>query len=154
MLKLSLICLFMFSACSTPRYFSDEEISRLQNKRYEKSPYEKIFSSMRTVLESEGYSIKNSDLKGGYIMATMDGNDELSKINSQVSSFLNAGKNYPTSRIYEVSVNVEQSGEVVETKATLNKIEEYSMGGSRSEVVLDTGFYKEFYEKVQKSFAL
>jgi hypothetical protein len=134
----------LLTACAITPPMSPQQIRAMQMRSFEDTTYENVFRSLKTVLQDEGYVIKNQDMAGGLIVGTIQRTDGMSNFNM----VFNAGKNYRTGESYEVSVNLEKVGKTVETRMTIQKMESYSMGGLQGNPILDPETYKSIYEKV------
>lgn len=135
---------FLLAACAVTPAMSPQQVRAMQMRSFESTSYENVFRSLKTVLQDEGYVIKNQDMAGGLIVGSIQKTDSMSGFNM----VFNAGKNYRTGESYEVSVNLEKIGKTVETRMTIQKMDSYSMGGTQGNPILDPETYKNIYEKV------
>ena len=118
----------------------------LQTRTFDETSYDNVFKAFKNVLQDEGYIIKNQDFQGGMILATIlkadDSSEWLAKINNE--------QNYRTGEGFEVSISFDRiNKKVTETRLTIQKIEQYSMGGSKGYEVLDPPLYKSIYDRVK-----
>jgi hypothetical protein len=143
MKKIIALSLFLVACAVTPP-MSPQQIRAMQMRSFEDTSYENVFRSIKTVLQDEGYVIKNQDMVGGLIVGSIQRTDGMSNFNM----VFNAGKNYRTGESFEVSVNLEKVGKTVETRMTIQRMESYSMGGTQGNSILDPETYKNIYEKV------
>ena len=141
---LTLATLVFVAGCQTQPKMSTAQIRAMQTRSFEDTTYDNVFRAFKTILQDDGYQIKNQDLSGGLIVATIQKTDGMAGWNS----FFSSGQNYRTGEGFEVSVNLEKVGKTVETRLTVQKQEQYSMGGHQGDVILDPGIYKTIYEKV------
>jgi hypothetical protein len=143
-MKKILALTLLLTACAITPPMSPQQIRAMQMRSFEDTTYENVFRSLKTVLQDEGYVIKNQDMVGGLIVGSNQRTDGMSNFNM----VFNAGKNYRTGESYEVSVNLEKVGKTVETRMTIQKMESYSMGGSQGNPILEPETYKNIYQKV------
>jgi len=149
--KLYLIVLLSLStfACATVPELSSMQRRQLQSRTFENTSYENVFRSFKSVLQDEGYIIKNQDMAGGLIVASIQ------KASHSIQPFLLTGSsqknsNYVMDDGFELSVNLEKMNELtVESRLTIQKVEHFSQGGQQGREILDQELYKAFYEKVK-----
>ena len=135
---------FLLAACAVTPAISPQQIRAMQMRTFEDTSYENVFRAFKSVLQDEGYVIKNQDRVGGLIVGSIQRTDGMSNFNM----VFNAGKNYRTGESYEASVNLEKIGRTIETRITIQRMESYSMGGSQGNPILNPEEYKNIYEKV------
>lgn len=144
-LLLTLATLFVFSCQMTPP-MSDAQKRAMQMKTWENTSYDNVFRAVKTVMQDEGYIIKNQDMNGGLITAAVQ------KSEGGGAAFFAAmggNQNYKTGTEYEFSCNMEAvTKTTVETRLALQKKDSYNMGGSSGEVILDPAMYQSFYKKL------
>ena len=58
-----------FTACQTVPKLSPQQRRQLQTRAFKDVGYNNVFRAFKTVLQDEGYIIKNQDMKGGLIVA-------------------------------------------------------------------------------------
>jgi len=142
---LFLMGLFMVS-CATAPQLSSAQRRALQMRTFENSSYDNVFRAFKTVLQDEGYIIKNQDMNGGLIVATIQKTDQ----SGAFWAALGGSKNYRTGEGFELSVNLEKvNPTTTESRLTIQKLEQYSMGGQQGQEILDEQMYKAFYDKVR-----
>jgi hypothetical protein len=134
----------LLTACAVTPPMSPQQKRAIQMRTFEDTTYENVFRAFKTVLQDEGYVIKNQDLNGGLIVGTIQKSDGMARFNV----IFNGDKNYRTGESYEVSVNLEKIGKTVETRTTIQKVESYSQSGTQGDPILDPETYKNIYEKV------
>ncbi len=141
--------MFLLTACVTTQ-MSPQQRRSLQVKYFESS-YNNVFRAFKSVLQDEGYIIKNQDMEGGLIVA------HSSKPSGSGAAFLavfSGQKNYQTGATYMVSVNLEAiRKQYIESRVIIQKMESYSMGGSRGYEIVDPGLYRNIYSKVMLEVA-
>ena len=110
-----------------------------------------MFRAFKSVLQDEGYIIKNQDMQGGLIVA------HSSKPSGSGATFLavlSGQQNYQTGTTYEVSVNLEEiRKKYIESRVIIQKMESYSMGGARGYEIVDPNLYRNIYSKVMLEVA-
>ena len=138
-------CFLLLAGCVTTPKLSPQQRRALQVRNFESS-YNHVFRAFKTVLQDEGYIIKNQDMQGGLIVA------HSSKSTGGGLAFLAAlgnNENYHTGTTYEVSVNLEEVRKnYTESRVIIQKVARYSQGGSRGGEVVDPALYKNIYSKV------
>jgi len=138
------VCLFFIGCVTTPA-LSPQQRRSLQVKNFESS-YRHVFRAFKTVLQDEGYIIKNQDMNGGLIVAQAS---RSTSTGSMMLSVMAGSKNYRTGIKYEVSVNLEEIRKnYVETRVIIQKIDAYSQGGSTGREIIDPSLYRNIYSKV------
>ncbi len=141
-----------FCACVSSPSLSPQQRRALQVKGFSAS-YNHVFRAFKTVLQDEGYIIKNQDMQGGLIVA------EASQRGSAAVAFLSALSSsgpsiYRTGTTYSVSVNLEAiRKDYVESRVIIQKKDSYSMGGQTGNEILSPALYKNIYSKVQVEIA-
>ena len=141
--------LFFLSGCATVQ-FSPQQRRALQIKNFEHS-YTNVFRAFKTVLQDEGYIIKNQDMQGGLIVAHAS---KAASTGMVALAVLGGAQNYQTGSTFEVSVNLEEIRKnYVESRIIIQKVDAYSMGGSRGREVLKPELYKNIYSKVMVEVA-
>ena len=142
---LSFFIVFLLTACATTKSLSPQQRRALQVKHFENS-YNNVFRAFKSVLQDEGYIIKNQDMQGGLIVAH---SSKASGSNSVFLAALSGQENYQTGTTYEVSVNLEAiRKQYIESRVIIQKMESYSMGGSRGYEITDPKQYRNIYSKV------
>ena len=136
---------FLFAGCATTARLSPQQRRSLQVKGFEAS-YDHVFRAFKTVLQDEGYIIKNQDMQGGLIVA------HASKASSSgliILAQLSGQPNYQTGTTYEMSVNLEEIRKnYIETRVIIQQIAAYSLGGSRGREIVKPQLYQNIYSKV------
>ncbi len=144
-MKKIIALLVLVAACATQPQMSTGQVRAMQMRTFEDTTFDNVFRAFKTVLQDEGYQIKNQDLEGGLIVATIQKTDKMAGWNSFWGG---NNSNHRTGEGFEVSVNMEKVGKVVESRVSVQKVEQFSMGGQQGDVVLEPGIYKSLYEKV------
>lgn len=143
--------LLLLAACAIAPPMSPEQRRAIQTRTFSDAGYDNVFRSFKSILQDEGYVIKNQDMTGGLITATIDKSayDSGFKVSFGAPQYT-APQNQKMGEEYEVSVNLEKINDAtVETRMTIQKVESYSMGGHKGQEVLDENAYKNFYDKVR-----
>lgn len=148
--------LLLFSACVSVPKLSPAQRRALQVKGFEAS-YNHVFRAFKTVLQDEGYIIKNQDMEGGLIVARAS-KSSMSTGRAILIGLSGAGSsqpsNYHTGTTYEVSVNLEKIRDrYVESRVIIQKTDSYSQGGSTGREILSPELYQNIYKKVQVEVA-
>ncbi len=137
------------TGCATVQ-LSPQQRRSLQVKHFEHS-YNNVFRAFKSVLQDEGYIIKNQDMQGGLIVAHAS---KASSTGMVVLAAIAGQQNYHTGSTFEVSVNLEEVRKNhVESRVIIQKVDAYSMGGSRGREILDPKLYRNIYSKVMVEVA-
>ncbi len=149
-MRLLIFCfMFLFVSCATTN-ISPQQRRAMQVKYFENT-YNNVFRAFKTVLQDEGYVIKNQDMQGGLIVARAS---RRSSSTSAVFMALAGQQNYQTGTTYEVSVNLEAvRKEYIESRIIIQKVDSYNLGGSRGREIVDPKLYKNIYSKVMVEVA-
>ena len=141
---LSLVLCFVTSCIIAPP-MSAPQRRALQTKTFDETSYDNVFKAFKNVLQDEGYIIKNQDYNGGMILATILKADNTSEWFAQ----MDGKQNYRTGEGFEVSVSFDRiNKKATETRLTIQKVEQYSMGGTKGYEILDPKMYKSLYDKI------
>lgn len=140
---------FLLNACTVAPKMSPQQIRAMQMRTFESASYETVFRAFKTVLQDEGYIIKNQDMKGGLILANIQ------KSTSSGSWFWitlanphNNRYQRPSGDLYEISINLEPINQTTtEVRTTIQQISQYD-GTKNGQIILDPQMYKTFYQKV------
>lgn len=109
--------------------------------------YENSFRATLTVLQDQGYVIKNTDMNSGLIVANID--KETSKL-SQFFQAIGTGEIYDKGTVVEVSVMVNKIAET-QTEIRVNIQEtRYSASGGKQNIkqIWDLDVYKRIFDEV------
>ncbi len=137
--------LFLASCASGPE-ISMQQRRAMQMRSFESS-YDNIFKSFKSVLQDEGYIIKNQDYPGGMLLAQKE--TESGGGWAGVLSSMGGNNNTVTGKGYEVSVNFDKiSKNNIETRLTLQGITSTSMGGKQGREIVEPKLYKSIYDRV------
>lgn len=138
--------IFLSVGCVTTPQISPQQRRAMQVKHFKDVSYENVFRAFKTVLQDEGYIIKNQDMKGGLIVAHAS---KASSSGLAVMAALAGTQNYQTGVTFEISVNLEEvQKNYTESRVILQKVSSYSMGGSQGKEILSPELYKNIYSKV------
>lgn len=141
----SALALLVFVGCATTPELTPQQRRALQVKTFNDTTYDNVFRAFKTVLQDEGYIIKNQDMQGGLILATIQKTDKGAKF----MAIMNGDSNYRTGEGYEVAINFEQINKsTVESRLVVQKLETYSQGGSQGNEILEPTLYQSLYQKV------
>lgn len=142
-----LLSVFTLSACVTTPPMSPQQRRALQKRTYDYD-MKSVFNAFKTILQDEGYIIRNQDFAGGMLLA------EMQKSTGSGMAFLsvlggNSNSDYATSEGYSVSVSFEEiNKKTTETRITLEKTTRMKRGGQQGDEILDPAIYKDIYQKV------
>ena len=137
--------LFLFTGCATTQ-LSPQQRRALQVKHFKDSSYNNVFRAFKTVLQDEGYIIKNQDMDGGLIVAH---SSKPISLGYAILAGLSGQPNYQTGTTYEVSVNLEEINKnYVESRVIIQQVSSYSQGGSQGAEIINPELYKNIYTKV------
>ncbi len=146
---LGLGCLILLlSACATAPSPSPMQRRNVQTKTFQGVSYSNVFRAVKTVLQDEGYIIKEQDYDGGMMLAVAQ---KSSWSWEMVKIFERDKKDRDTlmSVEFEVSFSFEEiAKKIVETRLTIQKVEYYSNGGRKGQEVFDPALYKNIYDKI------
>lgn len=145
----ALVALFSLclGACATVPPLSPQQRRSMQTRTFDDTSYENVFRSFKTVIQDDGYIIKNQDLQGGLIVATIEKTAAFAEMPIFIAK---SSEPYKTSDGYEVSINLEKLGEkVVESRITIQQTSQYSQGGKTGKEILDEKLYKALYDRVK-----
>lgn len=148
------ICLFLI-ACQTAPLLSPDQRRALQTRIFKPASYNTVFRAFKTVMQDEGYIIKNMDMDGGFIVAeTRKGmgsgyNIIIGAIADGMSG--QSSSNYATGRTYTCTVNLEEiQKNVVEARLIFQRATNYSRGGSTGRELLNPEVYRNIFAKVSR----
>lgn len=142
---LSTVLLFLTGCLATTPKLTPQQRRALQVRTFDAS-YGNVFKGARTVLQDEGYIIKNQDYDGGMILAQK----ETSTSNS--SLFLTTvgdNQSYVTGKSFDISFSLEKINDnLTETRMTLQNTTKTSTGGVSGREVVDAEVYNSLYNKI------
>ena len=158
MKHLVILTLFFLTACQTVEPLSPDQRRALQVRSFSNVSYNTVFRAFKTVMQDEGYIIKNQDFEGGLIVAESQKQAGAGgfEILHAVSIGLSGGggsapQRYRTGQVFSWSVNLEEiKKNVVESRIILQMKDLYSGGGHTGREVLSPGTYQNIYVKVQR----
>ena len=140
--------IFLFTACATTHAPSPMQRRSVQSRVFQNVSYSNVFRATKTVLQDEGYIIKEQDYEGGMLLATA----QKSNWSWEMTKIFKRDKGDDATLMgteFEVSFNFEDLGHKnIETRLTIQKVDHYSNGGKQGKEVFDLGLYKNIYEKI------
>ncbi len=144
-MALAVALLWLSSGCVTTTQLSPQQRRALQVRNFESS-YNHVFRAFKTVLQDEGYIIKNQDMQGGLIVAH---SSKSASSGSMFLAVLGGNENYRTGTTYEVSVNLEAIRKnYVESRVIIQKVDAYSRGAKTGGEIVQPALYQNIYSKV------
>lgn len=157
MFKNIFILLFILGCQTTPP-LTPQQRRTLQTRIYN-APYETVFRAFKTVMQDEGYIVKNQDMLGGLIVSETQKN-----MGSGYNSFLVLGaladgfsnssgssrnNTYATGKTFTSTVNLEEVRKnVVEARLIFQTTVNYSGGGQTGREIVDPEVYRSIFVKV------
>lgn len=149
MKMLNFILLAMLFSCATKPQLSAQQRRSLQVRSF-KATYDNTFRAIKTVLQDEGYVIRNQDMQGGLIVAEKTMTDNSSKFWAALAG----SNNYRTGEGFDVSFNLEKLNETsTESRLVIQKHETTNLGGKQGQEILDPELYKTIYQQIQTELA-
>ena len=145
--------------CQTTAPLTPQQRRALQVRIFSDVSYNTVFRAFKTVMQDEGYIIKNQDFSGGLIVAESQKPVSSSKgqfamavavgVLSGMSGNSSTRNNYKTGQVFSWSVNLEEiQNKTVESRLILQKKDFYSQGGQRGREILDPEIYRNIFVKV------
>jgi hypothetical protein len=145
-LVLTLAALALVVGCATTPELSPQQRRALQMRTFEDTNMRNVFNAIKTVLQDEGYVIKNQDFEGGLIVAQIQKADN----SSAFWAGLSGNSNYRTGQLFEVSVNLEAiTPTTIETRMIVQESVQMSLGGTSGREILDEKLYQGIYQKIK-----
>jgi len=151
---------FLFiTACQTTPTLTPDQRRTLQTRIFKPASYNTVFRAFKTVMQDEGYIIKNLDMDGGFIVAEtrkgMGGAYNtliiLGAFADGFSGQSSSAGNYATGKTYTCTVNLEEiQKNVVEARLIFQKTTNYSRGGKAGGELLDPEVYRNIFSKVYR----
>ena len=148
---------YLLAGCTTVPKLSPQQRRALQVRHFENS-YNNVFRSFKTVLQDEGYIIKNQDMEGGLIVA--QASKQVSRGFWNYAAVFTSGlsgrqsNDYRTGTSFEVSVNLEEVRKnYVQSRVIIQQVDSYNRGGLRGQEVVSPEMYKNIYSKVRTEIA-
>lgn len=138
--------LTVFIGCQTGPQLSPMQRRQITTRLIE-GEYENTYRATLTVLQDQGYVIKNTDMNSGLIVATVD--RETSKT-SQFFQALLTKKVYNKGTLIEISVMVNKISKL-QTEARMNIQETtYSAYGGKRKIkqIWDLNIYKKMFDEI------
>lgn len=150
-LSIFLITIFL-SSCATRPPMSIPQRRSLQMRTFSHS-LDNVFKAFKSVLQDDGYIIKNQDYAGGMLLAqkeTSYGGGTLIDIAGVFGDVsVRQNQNRVIGKGYEVSISFDAINKnLIETRLTLQQITSMSQGGKRGREVVDAKMYKAIYDRV------
>ena len=153
--KFFLFSFLFLNACQTVAPLSPDQRRALQVRVFSNSSYNTVFRAFKTVMQDEGYIIKNQDFEGGLIVA--EGQKPVKTTGLEILSAISKGlsddpyyRNQPhrTGHVFSWSVNLEKIRDKhIETRIILQEKTLYSQGGQTGREVLEPEIYQNIYAK-------
>jgi len=141
---IAVLAFLTMAGCATTPQLSSTQRRALQTRTFEDTNYDNVFRAFKAVLQDDGYIIKNQDFEGGMIQASVQKTDA-----GAGWARLQGAQNYRTGEGFEVSINLEKlNPKVTESRVTIQKTEQFSLGGQQGREILDQKIYKSLYDKV------
>ena len=141
---LSLSLLNLAGCLSAPK-LTPQQRRALQVRTFETN-YNNVFRAAKTVLQDEGYIIKNQDFNGGMILAQKETS---AGGGASFMAALGGNNNYVTGTGFEVSMSLEKLNKnLTETRLTLQNKTKTNMGGSSGREIVKPEIYKSIYDKL------
>lgn len=138
--------LFLFTGCmaSAPK-LSPQQRRALQVRTFEAN-YSNVFKGARTVLQDEGYIIKNQDYEGGMILAQKE---TTSGGGGAFLAAMGGSNQYVTGKSFDISFSLEKiNDKTTETRMTLQNVAKTNLGGQSGREITDTQTYNSLYQKI------
>lgn len=148
-LKSLLILFFIFSSgCVSLPQLSPQQKRALQTKVFRNTDYNDVFRAFKSVLQDEGYIIKNQDFQGGLLVA------EIEKSSGAIPGVIfflgGTDDSYPTGTEFTLSVNLEKiNSKTTEARTIVQEKVRYNRGGVHGRQILTPEIYKSLYNKVE-----
>ena len=159
-IQLFILSFFIFIiGCQTTAPLTPQQRRALQVCTFSSASYNTVFQAFKTVMQDEGYIIKNQDFSGGLIVAESQKPVSVSGgqfamavavgVLSGMSGNSSTQNNYKTGQVFSWSVNLEEiQKDSVEARLILQKLDFYSQGGKRGREILDPEIYRNIFVKV------
>ncbi|MDE0151267.1 MAG: hypothetical protein OXK80_02060 [Bdellovibrionales bacterium] len=139
------------TACQTTPALSPDQRRTLQTRIFKPASYNTVFRAFKTVMQDEGYVIKNMDMDGGFLVAETQKSMGAGYNTLVILGALggNGGTNYATGRTYTCTVNLEEiQKDVVEARLIFQRTTNYSRGGKAGGELLKPEVYQNLFAKV------
>jgi hypothetical protein len=134
--------------CAAGPQLSQMQIRQLTTKMIEGS-YENVFRATMTILQDQGYVIKNTDMNSGLIVANID---RETSGGSQFFQALLVGSVYDKNTFIEVSATVNKLNE--KTQEIRLNIQETNYSGSGNKQDIEQIYDEEVYQKLFNEITL
>lgn len=142
------ILLALFVGCAAGPQLSQMQIRQLTTKMIEGS-YENVFRATMTILQDQGYVIKNTDMNSGLIVANID---RETSGGSQFFQALLVGSVYDKNTVIEVSATVNKLNE--QSQELRLNIQETNYSGSGAKQKINQIYDEEVYQKLFNEITL
>ena len=140
------LSVFFLIGCAAGPQLSQMQIRQLTTKMIEGS-YENVFRASMTILQDQGYVIKNTDMNSGLIVANID---RETSGGSQFMQALFVGRIYDKNTVIEVSATVNKLNE--QTQELRLNIQEtnYSGSGAKQKIkqIYDEKVYQNLFNDI------
>ena len=146
------ITLFLI-ACQTVPTLSPDQRRALQTRVFKPASYNTVFRAFKTVMQDEGYIIKNMDMDGGFIVAETRKGMGAGYNTLIILGALSGGSstNYATGMTFTCTVNLEEiQKNVVEARLIFQRTTNYSRGGQAGGELLKPEVYRNLFTKVSR----
>ena len=141
------LLLVLFSSClaMAPK-LTPQQRRALQVRTFD-ATYDNVFKGARTVLQDEGYIIKNQDFQGGMILAQKETSSSSGYI--FLATMSQDNQSHVTGKSFDVSFNLEEINKnSVETRMTLQNVVKTNTGGTSGREIVDAKVYNALYNKI------
>jgi hypothetical protein len=139
--------LLILSACaSTQPKISADAKREIQYRAFEDASYDGVFRALIAAVKSDGYILREENAQEGRIVATVQNRE-----GAGMWEVVKGDRRYRENEQYEVTLRLKRTEpETILTKASLRRIEPFSLGGRREEEIVDKKPYEAFYAKVHE----
>lgn len=138
--------LLAFTGCAVGPKLTPMQIRNMTTKMIESS-YENVFRSTMTVLQDQGYVIKNTDMASGLIVANID---KETSGGSQFAQALLIGKIVNKNTVIEVSATINKINETTQEIRLNIQETNYSGSGSKNTInqILEAPVYQQIFNDI------
>ena len=142
---------FFFVACQTTPSLTPDQKRALQVHIFSSVSYNTVFRAFKTIMQDEGYIIKNQDFEGGLIVAESQKSSSMNNFLIAISSGLSgqSSSSHIVGQVFSWSVNLEEIEKgKIESRIIFQKKNMYSTGGQTGNEILQPETYRNIYTKV------
>jgi hypothetical protein len=130
-------------SCALFKPLSPMQKRQIQTRTFTDASYKTVFRAFKTILQDEGYSIKDQDMEGGLIVASREQSRSRLFISSKDKE--EKDRDYIVSEGKEVSVNLEPiNKKTTEVRMTIHETERFKYSGDRRRVT----YYAKYYTNI------